>query len=283
MKAAFVIAIAAVLTAAPAAAWGDRGHRAIADIAWTQMTPAARHGVAELLAAAPALATPACPVGSLEDGASWADCVRSKYHERFADTASWHYINVSVCEPFRLPDDPDARFIVARFEREVAILGDRSNPPLARLEALLWVAHLAGDLHQPLHVGDASDRGGNEAMVYPQIGRYPHNLHSEWDHNLVDDAIEATPGGVAGLSVSAGEQDNKRRWQTQSPAAWARESWELAQRVAYPTRAHASLCGGDHPAIDIDDGYQSSAIPVVKIQLERAGVRLADVLNTALK
>ncbi|QYE37204.1 S1/P1 nuclease (plasmid) [Polymorphobacter sp. PAMC 29334] len=182
--------------AAPASAWGDRGHRAIADIAWTQLTPVARHQVAELLAVVPALATPACPVGSFEDGATWADCVRSTYHDRFGATSTWHYIDVSVCRPFALPADPDGRFIVERYRRELAVLRDRGRTVEERLEALLWVEHLVGDLHQPLHVGDAGDRGGNEVRGYPQSGRYPLNLHAEWDRVLVDEAVHATSGGV---------------------------------------------------------------------------------------
>ncbi len=189
MKAVLVLAAVAIAIASPASAWGNSGHRAIADIAWTQLTPLAKRNVAQLLAAAPDLMTPACPVGSFEDGATWADCVRAKYRDRYAGTATWHYVDISICEPFRLRDDPEARFVVARYRREAAILADRSQPRVSRLETLLWVVHLVGDLHQPLHVGDASDRGGNEVDVYSQHGRYPVNLHSEWDRVLVDETI----------------------------------------------------------------------------------------------
>ena len=184
------------------------------------MSAGTKREVGRLLEAESALATPACPVGSLEDGAVWADCVRSRYKERFYNTSSWHYVNVSICRPFDLPDDLDARFVVARLGRELAIPRDRSKPRVVRLEALLWVAHLAGDIHQPLHVGDAGDRGGNQVSVMPQTGRYPVNLHSEWDRVLADEAIDAAPGGVAGLALSASSAGNKRRWQAGSPSTW---------------------------------------------------------------
>lgn len=277
-----VLGLAIALTlGTPAAAWGNRGHRAIADIAWTQLTPAARHEVAELLAAAPALATPACPVGSFEDGATWADCVRSKYHDRFAATSTWHYVDVSVCHPFQLPADQDGHFIVERYRRELAILRDGDRPVAERLEALLWVEHLVGDLHQPLHVGDADDRGGNEANVYPQSGRYPLNLHAEWDRVLVDDAVRATPGGVAGFATGASDVVGRER--ERLPAEWARESWEIARRVAYGQSPVSARCAGDQSAIDVGDKYRSAVVPTVEGQLERAGVRLATVLNNSLK
>ena len=281
MKIAPLAAVAALVAASPAAAWGDRGHRAIADIAWTQLTPAARESAAQLLAHAPKLATPACPVGSFEDGATWADCIRSQYHDRYAATSSWHYVDVSICRPFALPGDPDARFIVARFERELATLADRRNPAAVRLEALLWVEHLAGDLHQPLHVGDDGDRGGNEVDVYPQSGRYPVNLHSEWDRVLVDDALHDTPGGVAGLAAVA---DTRRASvPIGSASGWARESWDLAVRTAYPPAAVSAGCGHGAPAVDVGASYRASAIPIVDQQLERAGIRLAAVLNAAFR
>ena len=246
------------------------------------MSASTKREVVSLLEAEAALATPACPVGSLEDGAVWADCVRSRYKERFYNTSSWHYVNVSICRSFGLPDDPKARFIVARLARELAILRDRSKPRVVRLEALLWVVHLTGDIHQPLHVGDAADRGGNQVSVTPQTGRYSVNLHAEWDRVLADEAIDAAPGGVAGLALAASSAGNKRRWQAGSASTWARESWELSRKVAYgePSATRCSVPGSD---VDVGERYVSAAVPVVQIQLERAGVRLAVLLNSALK
>ena len=281
MKIAPLAAVAALVAASPAAAWGDRGHRAIADIAWTELTPAAREHAAQLLAHAPELATPACPVGSFEDGATWADCIRSRYHDRYSSTSSWHYVDVSICRPFALPGDPDARFIVARFERELATLADRRNPAAARLEALLWVEHLVGDLHQPLHVGDDGDRGGNEVDVYPQSGRYSVNLHSEWDRVLVDDALHGAPGGVAGLAADA--RARQRSLRIGSAAGWARESWDLARGTAYTAAAVSAECGTGAPPVDVGPAYRATAVPIVDQQLEHAGLRLAAVLNAALR
>ena len=206
--------------------------------------------------------------------------MRSKYHDRFAATASWHYVNVSICRPFLLPDDPDALFVVARFDRELAILSDRHQSRVVRLEALLWVAHLAGDLHQPLHVGDAGDRGGNGVETSQQSGRYPVNLHAEWDRVLVDDAVDAEPGGVAGLAAAASDPTERRRLRSRSPAAWALESWEVARHVAYG--GQVDRCRGAASPVDVGGGYERAALPVVREQLERAGVRLAEVLNRSL-
>jgi hypothetical protein len=261
--------VAAAAVPSPALAWGDHGHRAIADIAWTQMSGSTRREVVRLHEAEPALATPAC-------------CVRSRYKERFYNTSSWHYVNVSICRPFGLPDDPNAKFVVARLGWELAILRDRTKPRVIRLEALLWVAHLAGDIHQPLHVGDAGDRGGNQVSVTPQTGRYPVNLHSEWDRMLADEAIDAAPGGVAGLALAASDANNKLRWQTGSASTWARESWALSRKIAYGEPA-ATRCSVPSSTVDVGGRYVAAAVPVVQIQIERAGVRLAVLLNAALE
>jgi hypothetical protein len=273
---------AALIAAAPASAWGVRGHRAIADIAWAQLTPAARRGIVELLTASPMLETPACPVGSLADASTWADCVRSRYRGRFADTATWHYVNVSVCGPFNLPRDDDGLFVVERYRRELAMLRDRSRPVAERLGALLWVAHLIGDLHQPLHVGDANDRGGNEVTVVGDYGRYPLNLHAEWDRNLVDEAISAQSDGIAGLAVAAADPVISRRWHNPDPSIWAQESWGIARTAAYPRSAVGDACRVSGAVVVVDTDYRRAAVPVVAGQLEKAGVRLADVLNSAM-
>ncbi len=278
MKAVVILSVA-LLAASPALAWGNRGHRAIADIAWTQLTPIAQRGVTELLANSPALATPACPVGSLEDAATWADCVRSQYHDRFADTSSWHYMDASICHAFTVPVDAGARFVVARYRRERAILRDRAQPSEARLEALLWVTHLVGDLQQPLHIGDAGDRGGNEVAVAGGQGRYPLNLHAEWDSVLVDDVVRDQPDGVAAMAAIAADRAISDGWHSTDPVEWARESWGLARTVAYPPGLPGSGCNDAGMTVSLGADYRRRAVPAVALQLEKAGVRLADVLN----
>ncbi len=147
---------------------------------------------------------------------------------------------------------------------------------------MLWVEHLVGDLHQPLHVGDDGDRGGNEVqVVYPASGRYPLNLHSEWDRVLVDDAIHAMPGGVGGLAAAAAAVHIlvAELW-----LPWARESWELARTTAYRMpRSQSRSCGGGSPPVEIDEVYRAAAVPAVQHQLEWAGSRLAAVLNSVLR
>jgi len=97
---------------------------------------------------------------------------------------------------------------------------------------------------------------------------------------LVDDAVDAEPGGVAGLAAAASDPIARQRWRLRSPAAWARESWEIAQRVAYD--GQVDRCRGAASSVDVGGGYERAAVPVVQEQLERAGVRLAEMLNRSL-
>lgn len=281
----------ALLAPQPALAWGDYAHRLTARIAWAQLTPTARAEVRRLLKAAPALDTPGCRLASIEDAAVWPDCVRGQGGERFAATAPWHYQNISICRPFDITAAcPDGNCVTAQVPRQQAILADRSRPAAERLQALAFLVHFVGDMHQPLHVGDKGDRGGNDvAVAYGAKAPDRMNLHRAWDSDLAERALTEPPAiGPRRLApaqraaATTGDTSNR-------VTAWAREGWDISHDIAYPALTDYPDTCPIPPAARprglraiITQAYVAAATPAVRQAVSRAGTRIALLLNEAL-
>ncbi|HWZ64642.1 MAG TPA: S1/P1 nuclease [Steroidobacteraceae bacterium] len=276
------LALCAALTAAPAAwAWGPQGHRTVGAIADRLLTPAASRAVAELLASD--LDRFGNPSGrrTLESVSVWADEIRGTA----ADEPRWHYDDIPVCgtAPPREEYCPRDQCSSAQLERLIAVLADRRADVRARNEALKWVVHLVGDLHQPLHAADNGDAGGNRlAVALAGVHtRARESLHRAWDGELVQLAlgtrnrqrpppdIDALARAARALRATSGQG---------TPASWAQESNHLARTVAYHYPGFS--CGRTAQDIVVLDGlYQRAAQAIVRERLLLAGGRLAKLLN----
>jgi hypothetical protein len=281
MKIRLILAVLLAAVPAPALAWGEYAHRLIGSIAKAELTPAARAEVQRILAKGAAVDTPGCPLATIEDASVWPDCVRG-LGDRFAFSAPWHYQNIDICVPFDIDAKcPDDNCVTAQIPRQLAIAADRKASPAARAQALAFVVHFVGDLHQPLHIGDKNDRGGNDVLAafgYKSPDRM--NLHRIWDSDLAERALTEPPKVTPRISAA------RRRAHAQGDVAdWARESWELSRGIAYPAlRDYPDTCPAKSmQRAVVDAPYVAAATPIVKTQVERAGVRLAMLLNAALR
>ena len=127
----------------PASAWWDYGHETVARIALAEVRPATRAEVMRLLRQGALLDTPDCPVRTIGQASSWADCIRRE-GDRFSYTASWHYQNVNVCRPFDMESAcANGNCVSAQVERNLRLLKDRTLPRRERLQALLFLFHFA--------------------------------------------------------------------------------------------------------------------------------------------
>jgi hypothetical protein len=248
-------------------AWGREGHAIVAQIAESRLTPKAREGVEALLAKR----------STMSSVASWADTIRKDRGE----TAPWHYVNI----PYEMRgydaarDGKNGQNIIDKIVDFANVLDDRQRPDADREEALKFLIHFVGDIHQPLHCADRNDdKGGNFRLVFFLDDPKALSLHRTWDSEILEHMMkggeedESIKAMAARIAVGISEKQ-VREWTKGDPVAWANESHKLAVQVAY-----ADLpADGPPPKLDLD--YVARAQPVVEQQLARAGVRLADVLN----
>lgn len=266
---------------APARAWGEFAHRLTADIALANLTPTARAAVRRILAGSAAVDTPQCAMATLGDASVWPDCVRSS-SDRFAFASPWHYQNINVCAPFDINANcPDGNCVTAQIPRQLAVVADATATPAARAQALAFVTHLVGDMHMPLHIGDKRDRGGNDVLArYGAKAPDRMNLHRIWDSELAERALTEPPA-VTARSLSAAD---RKAMAAGDVGDWARESWEVSRTTVYPLlRDFPDSCPAKsdlRPTIDA--AYVAAAKQPLRQQVERAGVRLAKLLNAAL-
>ncbi|MCZ2155173.1 MAG: S1/P1 nuclease [Bryobacterales bacterium] len=251
------LALLLITTFAPpsrALAWGREGHRAIARIAEARLSPEALRAARQLLGGR-----------SLVEASTWADEVRRDPHWR--PTSPWHYVNVEDDETYQnSPKNPGGDAIQA-LQRMREVLSDRSQPRRDRLRALRFVIHLVGDLHQPLHYGRRSDRGGNDVSVR-WFGNNT-NLHAVWDVGIVR-SLAANDRLLAALAPIPGDEI-ALRWQKDPVLTWAEESF------AYRHKLYQIGNG------NLGRAYADEHAPFVKLRIAQAGVRLAAILEAALR
>ncbi len=248
----FAILIASALTSTHVVAWGAQGHQLIAALAESQLTQAASAEVHRLLAQEPG--------ATMVSVSTWAD------EQRKGTTAALHYVNLpgGDCTYHRPRDCADGRCVVEAINANAAVLMSEAPDP-QRLVALKWLIHLVGDIHQPLHVGLASDKGGN--LFQLRSFSRGSNLHAFWD----SDFIRHRAGGLSRLMGDAKAAIHSEDPST-APAKWANASCVIRSS------------GGFYPAERmIDAAYVARWDRVLVEQLALAGHRLANVLNASAR
>lgn len=278
MKRLLTALLILLLPLAPAHAYWEYGHESVAQIAEVNISQKARANLQRLLRAAPLLGTPKCPLRNISEASVWADCIKGD-PLRWGYTSSWHYQNVDICKPFDLKSAcAGGNCVSAQIDRNFALLKDKSLPANVRLEALAFLIHFVGDLHQPLHAGDHNDRGGNDLKA--SYGVMPgYNLHSVWDGLLADRAISAAPAIARRFS-----QSEKAAIATGSTREWSEENWAVSRDIAYSRAVDGDPCGPkpDKP-VTIDEADVAAARGALRQQVERGGLRLARLLDEALQ
>ena len=279
-----VAAMSALSFPAAALAWGNEGHEIVAAIAQRYLTPEARARVERMLAADPDTLT----AHDMQAEATWADSYRNSHKE----TGAWHFVDIELDHPdmaaacfgFPAPGPVASRgpaqdCIVdklAEFSRELA---NPATPASERLLALKFVLHFAGDIHQPLHDSDNHDRGGN-CVLLNLGGPRQVNLHGYLDTVVVRELGE-DPQTVAATLAGHIAPAEAATWEEGDPRSWAQEGFDIARTKIYTVGSKPG-CAPDPSPVSLPAGYDQMARDVVTLQLEKAGVRLAAVLNHAL-
>jgi hypothetical protein len=247
-----------LLAPTSALSWFDKGHRIVGLIAHANLTVEARKEIEKIL---PGYMT-------LADAAIWPD------HEgrSIRDFDPLHYVTISEnADGYdQARDCPERNCMVEALKWFSTVVADKNAPIMMRRLALHYVAHLVGDMHQPLHAGRTKDSGGTGIGV--SYRGATTNLHFFWDTNLVE--MEAgTDEEIAKRLTANLTEEERRKWQAGDPTQWTNESLMLV-------RSHAYNTGG---SVELSDDYVEKARPIVRRRLAQAGIRLAWLLNSALK
>ena len=242
---------------AGAPAWDLRGHRVVAAIAADYLAPTTLEWVEFCLSESSDERS-----RTLEGASTWADVVR----EERPETRPWHFINHPIGLGATAPDRDQVVWAIEHFREQAAVSGQGAQ----RAEALAFLVHLVGDVHQPLHACNYfgpecpdGDMGGRKVLVnHP----WAKNLHQFWDS-----AGEPPDVTVAELKARVARASGGPQAHLVDPQAWAQESLSVARQVGYP--------GGQPPPGELSIEYQQRVREVCTQRLLLAGLRLAYVLE----
>ena len=250
--------VGVVLIAIALLSWGVTGHRTVGKIAETHLTPAAKAAVQELLGSE-----------TLADVSTWADEVRNQ--PEYQPTGPWHYVNLpmglSYVEFQQRVEGMSGDNVYSALEKLEKQVVDPATPREKKVEALKFIVHFVGDLHQPMHVSRAEDKGGNSVQL--NFNGSGTNLHAVWDSKLIDrlglgyEQLAAKVDHAGPAQVS--------QWQRDPMIRWMWESYTITEKL------YAEIDGMKSRAIG--DSYYEEHIGTVEQRLEQAGIRLAGVLN----
>ena len=257
----------------PAAAFGAEGHRITGLIAAALLTDQARAELSSI-------------VGS-DDLAALslvADERRAEFSAQQPDSPRWHYDDRLVCHPDLPRADycPGGACASAAVEHFRQVLADRTAPRSERAMAVLFLVHIVGDIHQPLHAADNNDRGGNAVRVRLPGDARVRSLHAVWDVDLVRLALAGRPVDEVATSWRSRYTADIGRWQTGTVESWLLESYRQAYVLTYGLLP-AFEC--DRPAdavLVLTPAYVERATALQSELLTKAGARIAAVLNDAL-
>lgn len=254
MKYAFyttVFTVAALLGSAHSYAWGEKGHTLVAQVAFNYMDEATRKNVLQYLDGM-----------TLQEAANWMDAIKSDPANNYM--RGYHYINFEKGSK-EAPTGDNIVTVIDRTLKELDHKEKLSHEEIKR--RILFLFHLIGDLHQPLHVGYLSDKGGNTVQLN-FMGSQGTNLHATWDTGIIEYKNTSLQEV---LSSKAYTPEELAAVQKIDVVGWARQSRGYL-KDAYAVKNNKA-----------DDRYVDAVYPIVKTQLLDAGIRLAAVLEHYFK
>lgn len=238
--------------------WGVTGHRVVAEIAQNHLSRKAKKEIKKLLGNE-----------TLAEWANWPDFIKSDTTKTWKHTSTWHYVNM----PGGLQEEEFIEKLKSQagnnLYNQILVLknqiADRSLSIEQRKTALVFLIHMVGDLHQPLHIGHEEDLGGNRIKV--TWFDEPTNIHAVWDEKLVDFQQYSYTEYATILNRTTREQ--RESWQNTSLEKWFYESYIIADKIYAQTPDGAKLKYRYNYIFEND----------LNTQLLKGGIRLAKILN----
>jgi len=254
-------------------AWGELGHRTVAEIAARYLSTRTAAEVQDLLGGGPHV---------MAEVANWADAIRDS-GDRLEETYYWHVVEIphDGARYDRTRDCKNDNCIVEKIKDFARVLGDRTVARPLRIEALQFLIHFVGDLHMPLH---AFAPFNHPSGAWVRIGDTTDKIHLWWDNEFVDE-LGFDSNELANRLTAQITADDQKMWERGTSEDWANESYQITHDFA----ARHALLGVRWDAVSEDKpiilpiSVLNEVKPIVAQRLEMAGVRLAWLLNQALK
>ena len=257
-----IFCVLSLLAPKPGKAWGVTGHRVVGQIAQQHLSPKAKAGVAALIGRQ-----------SLALWSNWPDFIKSDTTHQWDSASPWHYVDL----PGNMEKQAfvtqlkalEGKNLYSQINTMLRLLKNKKLPLTQRREALAFLVHFVGDLHQPLHVGRDEDQGGNKITVF--WFEKKTNLHSLWDAALIDFQQYSYTEYAHELDIAPKAQE--QAWQKTSREDWFYESHMLSDKIYALSPADAKLSFKYNYLFkqDLDN------------QLLKGGLRLAALLNKAFE
>ena len=246
-----------IMTSLSALGWGQKGHDTVAYIAECHLSPEAKAAAEELLDGK-----------SIVYYSNWLD--NASHTPEYAYSKTWHYKNIDADETYWNARKNEKGDVVTALDEQILILADTTKSKEERSLALKIVVHLIGDIHQPMHMGHASDLGGNKWVV--KYFKNPKNLHSVWDSSIVESGHKWSYTEWQQQIDRATPEEEAEILNASRPSDWGLETFKIAKEIYETTPQNTN----------IEYDYIAKWTPVIEQQFLKGGLRLAKVLNTAL-
>ena len=238
-------------------AWGQIGHRVTGAIAQQHLTPQAQAAISALL-----------PTEDLAEASTYPDEMRSSPDEFWQKKAGpFHYVTIPEGQTYADVGAPEQGDGVSALKMFTANLKSSQTSKEEKQLALRFIVHIIGDLHQPLHAGNGTDRGGNDFKV--NFFWQDSNLHRVWDSELLEQRKLSYTEWTAKLNRKINAQ-NINDWSTTDPQVWIAESIKIRDEI-YPKEEEISW------------DYLYNHLPQANQRLKMAGIRIAAYLNEIYK
>ncbi|MAD18283.1 MAG: S1/P1 Nuclease [Alteromonadaceae bacterium] len=253
----FIVGLLMASFSINALAWGQIGHRVTGAIAQQHLTPQAQAAISALL-----------PTEDLAEASTYPDEMRSSPDEFWQKKAGpFHYVTIPEGQTYADVGAPEQGDGVSALKMFTANLKSSQTSKEEKQLALRFIVHIIGDLHQPLHAGNGTDRGGNDFKV--NFFWQDSNLHRVWDSELLEQRKLSYTEWTAKLNRKISAQ-NINDWSTTDPQVWIAESTKIRDEI-YPKEDEISW------------DYLYNHLPQAKQRLKMAGIRIAAYLNEIYK
>ena len=239
----------------------------------------------------------------LDEASSWPDAWRPTHQE----TSPWHFVDIPL-DKTAFDDARDCHLdaknqpttertcIVAKIPEFAKTLADKSQGDARRVEALKFLIHFVGDITQPMHAEDKydangkDDHGGNFVKL-PYYGQPQTNLHAIWDQAVPEKhygwpIVQPPDYAYDHVAARTAAKDMDARISRKDRARWGKSGMLArlpALTVEWANETHA-LAPAAYANVPMpEDDYQAYAWPIAEVQMQKASVRIAELLNEILK